>query len=540
MALDAQLGEDLAKSFSNLDLESEIPPYPSSHPNVNVIDIYRNYLTITLHKVTGIDEDIIYPALAPHWQETEVLAQRLGVTCITRTVGGGAKAGNIENARQQLKASGEALIVIFDADQIAQPEFLLKTVSPFADPGVGWVQTGQYYYNLDNPVARWANDQQGLFYRVLCPGKSAQNAAFICGTNVMLRGRALDEIGGLPQNSVTEDFEASIRLHPRWRGIFLSEELAHGLGPLDLASYFGQQRRWAIGTLGVLRSHWRALILPQWDGLSVAQRVQYGLACTHYLCGVRDLIYIIAPLVFLVTHTPAVRGAYLSTFLWHFLPYWAASQVAFWYVARGKTSLGGIVIGFGSFPALLGSFLTVLRGGRGTFTVTSKTRARGRRQWPLLPHVIALVACLVALGITLWPHGAQGPVLVSVLWVGYTVLMLGGMLWLGLEDERVKRGWRWPTVHLLTNVAASVPRLGRLAYGSVFATVMLAMIIFVVEPAVALGPVVTFNVAQDTGSRPYLGIWLPDPLLVRACRGAKRTRSLRGDRRTQSADQCVI
>lgn len=68
MALDAQLGEDLAKSFSNLDLESEIPPYPSSHPNVNVIDIYRNYLTITLHKVTGIDEDIIYPAL--QWTQT--------------------------------------------------------------------------------------------------------------------------------------------------------------------------------------------------------------------------------------------------------------------------------------------------------------------------------------------------------------------------------------------------------------------------------------------------------------------------------------
>ena len=149
------------------------------------------------------------------------------------------------------------------------------------------MQTGQYYYNLDNPVARWANHQQGLFYRV-CVRKSTQNAAFICGTNVMLRARALD-VGGLPQNSVTEDFEASIRLHPRWRGVFLSEELAHGLGPLDLSSYFGQQRRWAIGTLGVLRGDWRALILPQWDGLSVPQRVQYALACTHYLCGLRDL-----------------------------------------------------------------------------------------------------------------------------------------------------------------------------------------------------------------------------------------------------------
>ncbi|MCU0495494.1 MAG: glycosyltransferase, partial [Chloroflexaceae bacterium] len=71
-------------------------------------------------------------ANAANWQETERLAERLGVTCITRTVGGGAKAGNIEHARQQVGATGAALLVIFDADQVAEPEFLLKTVPPFA------------------------------------------------------------------------------------------------------------------------------------------------------------------------------------------------------------------------------------------------------------------------------------------------------------------------------------------------------------------------------------------------------------------------
>jgi cellulose synthase (UDP-forming) len=234
-------------------------------------------------------------AKAPNWQETEALAQRLGVTCITRETGGGAKAGNIEHARQQLDATGNAQLVLFDADQIAEPDFLLKTAPPFADPAIGWVQTGQYYRNRDNPVARWADDQQAIFYCILCPGKARQNAAFICGINVMLRAAALDEIGGLPRNSVTEDFAASIALHPRWRGIFLSDVLAMGLGPMDLTSYFKQQGRWATGTLGVLRSHWRAIFLPRRDGLQFGQRLQYALACTHYLCGVRDLTYIIAP-----------------------------------------------------------------------------------------------------------------------------------------------------------------------------------------------------------------------------------------------------
>ena len=51
-------------------------------------------------------------ANAPCWQDVEQLAERLGVVCVTRTVGGGAKAGNIEFARQQVGATNNALMVI--------------------------------------------------------------------------------------------------------------------------------------------------------------------------------------------------------------------------------------------------------------------------------------------------------------------------------------------------------------------------------------------------------------------------------------------
>ena len=150
----------------------------------------------------------------PRWAEIDMLAEELGVRCVTRVKGGGAKAGNIENARQVFQISGNAFLAIFDADQVPKPDFLLKTIPPFADTKVGWVQTGQYYANLKNPVSRWADDQQSMFYNLLCPGKAALDAAFICGTNVVIRAAALDEIGGLPQDSVTEDFAASIALHP--------------------------------------------------------------------------------------------------------------------------------------------------------------------------------------------------------------------------------------------------------------------------------------------------------------------------------------
>lgn len=378
-----------------------------------------------------------FVANAPDWRETETLARQLHVRCVTRQYPGGAKAGNLEHARQVVGATGDALVVIFDADQQPEPDFLLKTIPPFSDLKVGWVQTGQYYRNIEQPVAKWANDQQSLFYRVLCPGKSAQNAAFICGTNVVLRAAALDEIGGLPQDSVTEDFAASIDLHGRWRSVFISGVLAKGLGPMDLPAYLKQQRRWAIGTLGVLRSRWRTIALPWVGDLSFGQRIQYALACTHYISGLRDLVYILAPLAFLSTGIPAVRGASLALFIWHFLPYWGASQLAFVYATRRQSGLRGIVIGFGSFLVLLSSIMTVILGKRSAFMVTSKRRGAARSWQSLVPYVGFLLLCVTGL---VWGFSVtserRDAVLISMLWIAYSAALLSGFLWLSISDLR--------------------------------------------------------------------------------------------------------
>lgn len=376
-----------------------------------------------------------YVAGYPDWYAAEKLAERLGVVCVTRAVGGGAKAGNIEHARQTVGAVGDALLVLFDADQVAEEDFLAQTALPFADPSIGWVQTGQYYRNLDNPVARWANDQQGLFYQVLCPGKAALNAAFICGTNVMLRAEALDEIGGLPQDSVTEDFAASLRLHPRWRSLFLPDVLAQGLGPMDLKSYFAQQGRWATGTLGVLRRHWRMLLLPSKGGLSLPQRVQYGLACTHYLSGLRDLVYLLVPFLFLLLGVSALQGADVPTFLGRFLPYFLFSQLAFWHAAARRTTWRGIVLSFGSFPVLLASLLLVVLGQKTRFAITPKRRNGVAPATPLLPQTLAGALCLVGVVMAAASPEDKTLVLLSALWLLVMLLMLGGVLWLGLQDR---------------------------------------------------------------------------------------------------------
>ena len=367
----------------------------------------------------------------------EALCREVGVRCVTRTVGGGAKAGNLEHARQLTGATGDALLVIFDADQVATPEFLLATIPGLRDSSVAWVQTGQFYGNLENPVARWANDQQGIFYKVLCEGKAACNAAFICGTNVVIRAEALDEIGGFPQTSVTEDFAASIVLHQRWRSVFLPGVLAVGLGPVELAGYLGQQRRWARGSVGVLRSNWRDIFLPRRrGGLRAEQRAEYALAGTHYFCGLRDLVYIAIPVVYLVTGISAVRGADLAQFLAHFVPFWVLTQIAFWHASRGKLYWRGVVMGFGSFPVLVPAALTALVKGGGAFTITAKRRVGTSTVRQVAVHIVCLIACtgaIVAAGF----RGFNAATQICVFWAAYTGVLLSMFIGLAALDHRV-------------------------------------------------------------------------------------------------------
>jgi cellulose synthase (UDP-forming) len=454
------------------------------------------------------------------WQEIDALADELGVFCVTRVVGGGAKAGNVENARQKVQATGDALVVIFDADQVPEASFLLKTIGPFADPKVGWVQTGQYYGNQADPAARWADDQQSMFYNVLCPGKAALNAAFICGTNVVIRARALDEIGGFPQDSVTEDFAASISLHPRWRSVYMTEVLATGLGPFDVPAYLKQQNRWALGTLGVFRSHWRDILLPRRRGLQPAQRAQYLLACTHYLCGLRDVIFMLSPIVFILTGIPAVRQATLGDYLWHFVPYALLVIAAMWYATRGVTGLRGIIIGFGSFPALMSSLVAVVLGKKKPFATTAKRRSGYQSLRYIWIYIVLLLICVAALiSATQVSVTEQASLFISLFWVVYSMLLLSSFLWLVYRDVRAHAAAKTTSPGVLA--AAPRPYRSRLetrnrslrpAYNLALAAILASPILVSTKvmsmPPFWTGAAMRFSIAQEIDSR-HVGVALP-------------------------------
>src|SRR5260370_35527524 len=108
-----------------------------------------------------------------------------------------------------------------------------------------------------------------------------------------------------------------------------------------------------------------------------------------------------------------------------------------WYSLRRITGLRGIIIGFGSFPVLIGSLLSVVLQRKVSFAVTSKRRGGRRSLSYLWAHCFFLLLCVVSLFWVTQFKGQQQPALfIGGRWGVYSRLILGSFLGLNSKDIR--------------------------------------------------------------------------------------------------------
>lgn len=317
--------------------------------------------------------------------ELRDLAEALGVGYLRRESSHGAKAGNINHA---LALTGAPYVAILDCDHVPRAEFLTATLPRFAEPAVAFVQTPQYYANAsDNPIADAAWSQQALFFGPIARGKAGWRAMFCCGTNVVFRRTALTDVGGFPTESVTEDFELSIRLHERgWESDYVPRVLAVGLGPDDMRGYVSQQLRWARGCLSALPRIMRSRLRP-------ARRVQYLLSSGFFLTGWTFLVYMTMPIVRILIGAQPIATEGAEQFLLAFLPYFGFALVALAATGAGVYGYHAYALLFASWWIHVAATIAVVRGRPGRFVVTPKGGSASRQPGAVIPAL----ACLVVL-----------------------------------------------------------------------------------------------------------------------------------------------
>lgn len=367
-----------------------------------------------------------------NWKEAEQIARRQAVACITRTIPGGAKAGNINNAMAE---TSEPYIVVFDADHEPKPEFLRETVGYFVDEKVAFVQSPQFYKNADvNQVAGGSWDQQALFFGPLLKGKDSVNSTFMCGTNMVLRRIALEEAGGMSEQSIAEDFLTSLLIHEKkWKSVYVDKVLAEGLAPEDFLSYYKQQFRWARGSLEILFSY-NPLFRR---GLTFAQKIQYLTSSSYYVSGIIVFINAFLPLTyFFFALKPLTINTMTLALI--FLPYIFVILYTLQLTSNFTYTFRALSFSLGSASIYIKALWATITRKQNAFAVTSKTRVGGNHGKLVLPHLIYIGLAFAGVAWGVMREGWSASMLSNIAWAVLYIAAFAPFIAAAFESSRTE------------------------------------------------------------------------------------------------------
>nr|WP_106062195.1 UDP-forming cellulose synthase catalytic subunit [Cupriavidus necator] len=438
-----------------------LPPDAASWPTVDVfIPTYNEPLRVlqpTVYAALGLDwpQDKLRIYLLDDGARAEVrdFARDAGVGYLARDEHAHAKAGNINSA---LRHTQGEYVAIFDCDHIPTRSFLQLTMGEFiADPKCAMVQTPHHFFSPDPfernfDTFRRVPNEGSLFYGLIQDGNDFWNATFFCGSCAVIRRGALEEIGGIAVETVTEDAHTALKLHRRgYNSAYIRVVQAAGLATENLAGHIGQRIRWARGMAQIFRID-NPMLGP---GLHLFQRLCYTNAMLHFFYGVPRLIFLTMPIAYLyfglhVIHTSAVLiMAYVLPYLFvanvtnsrlqgrYRHSFWAEvyESVLAWYIVLPTT--------MAFINPKLGKFNVTAKGGQ---------IAEEYLDWTISkPYLVLLglnvAALLLGFGRILFDPGFEpSAIVMNVGWALANLVMLGAAIGVAREARQVRISHRIP------------------------------------------------------------------------------------------------
>ncbi len=386
-------------------------------------------------------------------EQLRQMCEELGATMLTRDNNDHAKAGNINTA---FKRTDGDLVLILDCDHMPVKEFLMHTVGFFFNPNVAFVQTPHWFYNPD-PFERNLLTQgkipvgNELFYKVLQKGNDFWNAAFFCGSAAVIRKEYALQIGGIATETVTEDCHTAFRLHSLgYESVYYDKIMVAGLAPEKFSAYVGQQVRWARGMAQILRIE-NPLINPKLN-LTIAQRLCYFSATSHFFYGFPRLMYAIAPPLFLLFGINSVKGLGLETLFYalpHIILSMQTNHIPYKHV---RFSFWNEIFEFAmSFQAGIVTLLALVNPKLGSFNVTDKGLSVTKRSFDFdsvrYLVITSAIASASLLSVPFWlllsPEDTQA-VLINALWCIFNLFLLLAACLVAFEQPQLRRAHRLP------------------------------------------------------------------------------------------------
>ncbi len=250
----------------------------------------------------------------------------------------------------------------------------------------------------------------------------------------MVRVSAVEAIGGLPTESVTEDFLLTLRLAEHgWASVYLNEPLTEGLAPEGLQEYIVQRGRWCLGMMQIARGVYRPFGrhgLPLMHRLSIVDSLLYWSTTFPF-----RLASLACPLLYWWFGITVVDAS-VADILIYYLPFYLAVMAALNWLSKGLfvPVVNDVAQLLAAWPISRAVALGLLTKGPHKFSVTAKggDRTKVVVQWPLMRPFLVLFGLTVG-GLVLplqsdflfnTASAAGDGMMVVLFWTLYNLLVL--------------------------------------------------------------------------------------------------------------------
>ena len=435
-------------------------------PTVDVlISTYNEDVKILKKTITGClnldyPKDRLNIFLCDDGRRGEIrhLCEELGVHYLKRKDNKDAKAGNMNNALRRTK--GE-FIMLLDADMVPKSFFLKKTIGYFVNNKMGFVQTPQMFYNPDPfqynlRLYKKIPNEQDFFMRDIQGGRDNFNAVLHVGTNAVFRRKAIEDIGGIPTGTITEDMATGMLLQAKgYESRFVKEVLCTGLSVESFSDLVKQRERWCRGNIQVSKK-WNPLTLK---GLTPMQRVIYVDGFVYWFFGVQKMIYILCPLVFLVFGKVVLNAPVINLLLFWLPSYLASILVYRTLVKKSRSVTWSHIYEVATAPFLsLAALVEAIFSRPIPFRVTPKGMNSERTVISLryaLPHIVLIIITLIGWALAFFRLDVASSLsvnatIINLAWSVYNAFAIAMSILVCVEKPRKRNSERLATQEKIT------------------------------------------------------------------------------------------
>lgn len=176
-------------------------------------------------------------------------------------------------------AKGEAILV-FDADARIKPDFIKNLLPKLEPEDVGAVQARKVISNRnDNFLTRCQDNEMALDTHFQIGRDAVKGAVELRGNGELIKRKALEDIGGWNNYTITDDLDMSTRMQIKgWDIRFCPEVSVYEEGVMKIVPLIRQRRRWIEGSIRrYLENFWAVLF-------SKDMSLRVSLDMTAYIC----------------------------------------------------------------------------------------------------------------------------------------------------------------------------------------------------------------------------------------------------------------